>query len=375
MRTVFSREITPPNLELQRHIYRKLAELRNVPRDKKKSMQKVIQNLRRALPGTFGHTHYYMLLGEKKTYMGDADTSKKHFLLYKDDRYLAPMIREHRKAFRNEPRKEKIKRYLDELRVVHNYEKTGGVMSESGQFLAAVPKVKRAKAVKAKVPTTKDSYIGIELEYASRLTIDDIIELLIQHNLVDQVRVVHDGSIRVNEIYKHKVEFCILTKWSELHETLEKLRPILFDKPQNFSPNTSCGFHVHLDMRNDDPNDAYRNLANMQTVLFGLAADYRRENTYCVPAPTEFEDADPEDHYAAISRSSYEKHGTIEVRIHQSTLDLNKVEKWIRLLKRIASYQGKDLKLGTFESEFGQLREKLGLEQDFIQYIQERQAL
>lgn len=236
----------------------------------------------------------------------------------------------------------------------------------------------RQKVSVAKYPLKGDinPYIGIELEYASALSLAEVSDLIIEHDLQDSVRVMNDNSIRVNEIYKYKVEFCILTKWTELKDTLIKLKPIIFDKPQYFSPNTSCGLHVHLDMRHDNPNRVFRNLTSMQSLLFDLVAGHRKNNTYCIPVETtDFDDVNEDDddlHYHAISKGSYFKQKTIEVRIHQSTLSLTQIDRWITLLKRIADYNGENILVGD---QFTLVKNIIKVEPELIRYIEEQRGL
>jgi hypothetical protein len=122
-----------------------------------------------------------------------------------------------------------------------------------------------------------------------------------------------------------------------------------------------------------DLKKTFANLVSMQSLLFALADDRRRENQYCQPVhTTDFDKVDSESHYAAISRFSYHKHKTIEVRIHESTTNLDVVEKWMRLLKTIGDYRGPDLKLGTANSEYNQLVDQIKPAPDIIEYVSKK---
>lgn len=380
MRPFFQREVIPPDTERRNYLLKKLAFLKKKVKPVK-GTQNIIKILRRQLKATEGRISYYRHDKGLKIHVGDDTTSKKKFLLSKDHGFLGDVKRKFRSENSSVLEVEFKDRYIDSLDMFLKYRTIGGVMEKPDYFRSEVKRINRRKVSAAKYPTDGDvdPYIGIELEYASSLTIDEVVDMIVEHKLHNDVRVMTDRSIRVNSVYPYQVEFCILTKWTGLKSILERLKPIIFDKPQYFSPNTSCGFHVHLDVRHDSPKRVFKNLTSMQSVLFNLAAEHRRGNTYCVPlTTTEFDevDADAETaHYHAISKYSYYKHHTIEVRIHQSTLSLTQVEKWVTLLKRIADYKGQDMKLGTFESEFKILKEKVKIEPELVKYIEERKVL
>lgn len=376
MRRFFYREIVPPNVEQRNYLLKKLAFLKKHVKPAK-GTQNLIKMIRRQLRVTDGKTLYYRNNKGLKIYVGDENTRKKNFLLAKDARFLEPSVKQYRSKI-SDLRIAHKEKYIDDLDMNIRYQTVGGVMMKSDMLTNEMKRIKRKKVSVAKYPSSDDPYIGIELEYASTLDLNEVSEKIVEHRLHNDVRVVTDGSIKVNEIYKHKIEFCILTKWSGLKEMLERLRPIIFDKPQHFLVNPSCGLHVHLDVRNANYKRVYKNLTSMQSVLFSLAAEHRRKNKYCVPVnTTDFDEVDEEEddaHYHAISKYSFFKHNTIEVRIHQSTLSLPAIEKWITLLKRIADYAPGDLKLGSFDSELKLLKEKVKIEPELIKYIEEREV-
>ncbi len=376
MRSFYYKETIEPDIKRRNYLLRKLAYLKSHVKSDKKG-QELIKTLRRQLKATDGKTLYYRCNKGLKVLIGNDTTPKKNFLIAKDPRYLQTVISKLRAQNKIEPRIVYRERYVASIDKVFYYKMVGGVMATPGYFNSELKKVQKHKVKSIKRPRKEDTnpYIGIELEYATNLSLDDIAEKLIEAKLHESVRMMHDGSIRCNEIYPNPIEFCILTKWSDLKSILDRLKPIIFDKPQNFCPNLSCGFHVHLDVRHDNPQRVFKNLTSMQSVLFNLAADHRRDNKYCQPQPTsnwhEVDEEAEDAHYAAVSKFSYYKHNTIEVRIHESTLNLNKIEKWITLLKRIADYKGDGMKLGTFDSELKVLKEKVKIEPELVKYIEE----
>lgn len=368
----FVREIVEPSEERRRMILRKLASLRGVPR-----AEQLVGSLRKQLKACDGYTRYYRIHKNVKIPICDNNVSRKYLMLGKDPGFMQPHVREYRQKHQSISKIDRRTHSLKETRFNLFYNKIGGVMVDKGVFFRENRKINTHKISQPKKPKTKDFYIGLEIEYASSMSISNLLELLLDAKLHDNVRVVRDGSIRTNDIYKHQVEFCILAKFSELENILNRLKPIVFDRPDIFSPNNSCGLHVHLDARHGRVGKIFHNLACVQTVLFALAKDNRRENPYCVPVTNPyFDEGDQDSHYDAISRSSFHKHGTVEVRIHHSTLNLTQIIKWVKLLKTVADYNGSALlNMGSFDSEFNQLKNNLELEPELVKYIEERNVL
>lgn len=312
---------------------KKLAQFRGAPH-----ADVVKRELRKALSRCDGHVAYFGKHRGIEIYVGDETTPKKEFLIHRSPELFRP----HLQRFRKERRE--IKPVTKNLILTQtgewwDYRTVGGVFRMEGLIALRDHGIRRTLVQKAKKPTTPDSYVGIELEFASRLTVDELRDLVAEKRLHRSVRVINDSSIEPQMGWPHKAEVCVLSKFSELTQTLGALKPLI--TPEKFAVNQSCGLHVHLDARNEDVRRMYRNLACMQPLLFKLAHPERRTNRFCYPVMSpDITMPYDEDHYAAISKSSYRKHRSIEVRIHESTLDLGLVEKWARLLKTIADYRG-----------------------------------
>lgn len=370
MKSFFLKKVTPPDMQTRNKLLRKLAILSD---DKSKIVANFKKELRARLKLTTGSIDYFRFHKGIKTYLGDENTRKKQFLVYLDEDLIYEKLRHARLMSKAETVVHREKHIFKQPVI---YKKIGGVLREPDTFVKANKKIKRQKVYNFKPPTTDDEYIGLEMEFASRLSLETIADIIGEHNLQDSVRAMRDGSIEPTVAFPHQVEICVLTKAAELTTTLEKLKKII--TPDRFEANRSCGLHVHIDARceAEKMKMKFRNLVSMQSIFFGLSKEHRRENRYCHPVNAKrFEDADSRDHYAAISTYSYFKHRTLEIRVHHSTLDLNLVEKWIKLIKKVADYNGEALVLGTFESEFQQLKEKVKIEPELIQYIQEVRAV
>jgi hypothetical protein len=112
--------------------------------------------------------------------------------------------------------------------------------------------------------------------------------------------------------------------------------------------NRSCGTHVHHDIADltvEDIKRVARGWFNNQAVINGLVSPSRRDggSIYCEPLrDSEVRSVEAASNLSAIrslyisryrtlNLTSYGRHGTIEIRQHQGTLDAEKVISWLRL--------------------------------------------
>ena len=235
------------------------------------------------------------------------------------------------------------------------YEKVGGVLAKSGEFA----KLNKDFAIKIinehKKPVTKeDNYVGIELECFGPLTIEEMKDRFIKAGLKKYVNVGTDGSIRTNdsdEEYAMEIRLCIAEK------DLETIMPKVFDVIDNegFNVNVSCGTHVHVDMRNRDPELAYANLFKVQKLMMATQPKARRKNSYCKEnkvAELSKSQFDSNERYSVINTQSYNKHKTLEVRLHAGTVNYEDMKAWVEFLVAVVS---KTDKLSTEISTIEQL--------------------
>ena len=126
--------------------------------------------------------------------------------------------------------------------------------------------------------------------------------------------------------------------------------------------NSSCGLHVHLDMRQRRPTKCYKNLIRTQDILMQLVDSTRRNNVeYCEKVNVDpallkklyFSDTGKPDYngmyigrgnqssnptydrYTAINAQAYYKFRTIEVRLHHGSIDMTEIYNWCLLLTTI----------------------------------------
>ncbi len=365
MKTFVYREVRPAKHERRRELLSQLALIKKYP-----DMKDIKRELRQQLRKTEGHTSYFLFHKGSRYFIGN-ETSKNKFLFAG---LSGDLVDYHLREFRARGKKLFAPNKNILIKSIGNYiplDKT-----TPGAYVRANKVIRRQKATMGKVPKTRDTYVGIELEYASTLSIQQIAELIADAGLHDSIRVMRDGSIVPEGPFVHQIEFCILAKFSELNSVLEKFKAIL--DPAKFLANNSCGFHVHLDAREKDVHRMFHNLVCMQSLLFKMAAAHRQESRYCVPISSpnfnEIDETAINAHYDAISKSAYYKHRTIEIRIHESTTDLTSVSKWVTLLKKIADYSGEMLEFASLGGAINQLA-KINLEPELVEYVNQKQAI
>lgn len=194
-----------------------------------------------------------------------------------------------------------------------------------------------------KPKSQKTNYVGLEIECFTNYTPVEVQLFLIDNKLDNWVEVVDDGSIEPNTFHQYPVEFRILIPQTRLSQYLNKLGA--FFKKYKFYVNSSCGLHVHLDMRNRNVDKCYTNLLNFQDLLFRLVAKSRQNNNYAeyVTLPK------TGNRYLAINWISYARHKTLEVRLHQATLDVELIKNWVNLLLKIITYSGGSVQVNKLE--------------------------
>lgn len=239
------------------------------------------------------------------------------------------------------------------------YKKVGLVASEAGQ-IAKISKDFAVNVINApkKPKTDKDNYVGIELECFSTKTIEEMKTAFIKAGLKGFVNIATDSSIRpeVKRNQAMEIRVCVMEK--DLDTVFARIMKVVEDN--DCKVNASCGTHVHLDMRNRNPELAYSNLYKSQDLMLALQPEERRRNTYCVPNTTPeiaLKDFGQNQRRSAINATAYPKHKTIEIRLHHGTVDYPTLNHWIKFLVAIASL---DVKMSKKISTTTEL-ESLGL--------------
>ena len=121
-----------------------------------------------------------------------------------------------------------------------------------------------------------------------------------------------------------------------------------------FEVDAKCGYHLHLNLRGESV-DAIKRVAIAYRLTESLWQSFvprsRRENHFCESIPwtieaiqkpqtmQEFREfVDDVDRYKWANLAAFCVHGTIEIRLHTSTLDGNKVTNWVKAHARFIDW-------------------------------------
>lgn len=113
----------------------------------------------------------------------------------------------------------------------------------------------------------------------------------------------------------------------------------------NVKVDRRCGFHVHVGVAGESLDTLKRlvtNFAHFETVMDQLVSASRRNNQYCRPvvvgqsqrAASPWQLAGLVNYggrYSKLNVAAYLRHGTVEFRQHQGTIDAQKAVEWVRL--------------------------------------------
>lgn len=121
--------------------------------------------------------------------------------------------------------------------------------------------------------------------------------------------------------------------------------------------NKSCGLHVHVGA-DDLSVTAVRNIVesyeNNATLIASFLSPSRRNNTYCQNygsydrshfancATIEAMSQVAGSRYYAVNLQSYGRHGTVEFRQHQGTVEHEKINNWVRFAVALADFAKSD---------------------------------
>lgn len=195
-----------------------------------------------------------------------------------------------------------------------------------------IPKIEQLR--KNKKPSNKRSnYVGVEMEMCTKLTDIELTDLLISNKLDRFCTISGDGSIDTTAEHEYDLELKILAKESEIEKVITKVCKLL-NKDDRASTNDSCGLHVHLDMRNRKVEESFKKLYEVQDKMETFVDDTRLDNDYCMrnTVPRYSYYANGSSRYYTINATAYKKFKTLEVRLHDGTLNSTRINKWIKFL-------------------------------------------
>jgi putative amidoligase enzyme len=219
-----------------------------------------------------------------------------------------------------------------------------------------------------KIPTTSDSYIGVEIECG----VPQDMDYTIFQPWAKKINVGSDGSISELPAGYVSKEFRFLTTVQEYKEDITQLYALL--NKHKVVVNHTCGLHVHLDMRavladRQLVAQKFVNLVKSQKYLQLLVTPDRVLNHFCLPNtnPDPFSETG---RYRAINPTSLGRHGTLEIRLHHGSLDSQEVTSWIALLLAIIEAEP----ITRTPAKVDSFLSKLELETSIKEYIKEKIA-
>jgi hypothetical protein len=255
---------------------------------------------------------------------------------------LNKKLREQRLAVKSSPTKKETRFGAIEL--------YNGVAQTNGQYLKMYEHIQKNLINDEKKPYNNDSFIGIEIELISKSDVGKLKEVLIKNKLQKWTNVTSDGSLRTSDGYPFTHEIRVLVPENNRIEILNRLGVAL--QEAQCSVNNSCGLHVHFDMRKRDVAIAFHNLVKLQKFLVESQPEQRRSNTYCRPTESpNIEDYQYKanmtsggrrsDRYLVINPMSYARHKTLEIRVHEGTVDTDDMLNWINFILPIVNATSK----------------------------------
>ncbi len=171
---------------------------------------------------------------------------------------------------------------------------------------------------------------GIDIEYRGYT-----------HTTSEHWKIVTDASIRVIDGYLSCEIVSPILKGREGLQKLNLVCQALDDL--GCTVNKSCGFHVHhgaANMSIEARKDVFRYYRRAEGVIDTLVSPSRRgnENRFCQSLFNYSEGQFPSTRYVKVNAEAFARHGTIEFRQHQGTINYQKMSNWIRLTQAIMTY-------------------------------------
>ena len=239
---------------------------------------------------------------------------------------------------------------------------------------------KKVPVFSKKVPVTYDHHVGIEIEFVSPFSQKSIAQLLKGEDFQKHITLKKDRSVskfywghnKNNKLVDyHGHEIVVLLKQSEIKKLHEIVSFLVIKAKAKI--NDSCGLHVHLDMRQRDVDSCYTKLVESQKWFFKMNPT-RRDNKFCKMAKIKnfrtalrmYQTRDGfMSRFLAVNPHAYTLYKTLEVRVHQATLNSHKMVNWINFLIKIVDSK----KTGPINN-INQLQQRFNLSNRLVEYIQ-----
>ena len=223
----------------------------------------------------------------------------------------------------------------------YEYFKVGKTLTEKDTFKRIYNQKRIQQMYKDKKPKTKRRYVGVELEFCAPVDRTTLGTKLLEAGVLDYCKWYEDHSLRPRG-GENGHELAILATEKKIAGVLRRICKVL-EEVEAKVEGRRCGLHVHLDVRNRNKETVYNNLVSCQKWLLLMTDPSRRDGEFCKKVksrkfPLNFNGSRHE-RYKTINAASYYRHKTIEVRLHEGTVDFKNISNWVALLVKIVSHK------------------------------------
>lgn len=259
-------------------------------------------------------------------------------------------------------------------------------MTYSKAYIHRLVKGKSIKSIFNKIyqpkePSTKSSYVGLEIEFLIENNEETNLAKVLAHcDIAQHLQLGSDGSIEDELGCNTGLELKICAPETKIFGVVEKVSSIL--KYFNVETNSSCGLHIHLDHRictKRNPVVSYNNLFAMQDLLFGLTKNNREGCGFCEKIHNKYStfynhldnqvaggDYYDDSKYASINLLSLMSRQTIEVRLFHSTIDSEEISHFINMVTGAVNNQSFMKKVAKSKSSIDKIKNVPAITKAFV---------
>ena len=244
-----------------------------------------------------------------------------------------------------------------------------GVHEEPGKWLQVYFEERAQICFTDKKPTNGSFHIGVEIECFTKSDHKALAAKFVQAGVGEYVSLAKDGSIKGYPAGFTPVEVRVIVTSDNYKTILAKVSDILFK--DGAKVNETCGLHVHLDIRNKNPEERaliHNNLVVYHRALEKMLPITRTgENAYNKRNISTIQD--PRSRGWHINAAAASRHGTFEVRSHSPTVNSAKIVNWIDILGKIYN---QTTKAERTPSHIDHLCRRLAIGAELKAYIRQR---
>jgi len=197
------------------------------------------------------------------------------------------------------------------------------------------------------------------------------------HSRTNSWKIGNDSSIRPEPGYE-PVEL-VSPKLFGAHGFLSLKGVLAAANETGVKVNASCGFHVHVDAWNWDTNlmlEIAKVWAKIEIpVLWYLVSPSRRRNNFCRPLEVDdlvtLVEGTLTDRYHSLNLCAFQRHKTIEFRLHNGTAEAQKAIPWVVFCLMLTNAVTKGLRSREIEPTFNGVMDAIGMNQSATSVIRE----